>query len=270
MRLHLAFMLCARTSWSAAKEQQNLIQMSIQSMITSTKAIPEPLQLLSAYLGGVIYQGTGNLDQALDIYQSDTCSLQNYRRTAQHSQIHLNIVLLSALNTILIIRTPTHPKHDQLPSLLSFLESLCTRNPIRQIQSAYHLLTATNPSSSTILLTKQALQSALQTAKQSENNQLMCMVLNLMSWKFFRGVVGEQSEKSAQASQRLAQKCMDALWMSVAAGVLGDTLEAAGRFEEAKKARESGEVTARGFPEALQAAMRSENGDVDVAMVDQP
>ena len=84
----------------------------------------------------------------------------------------------------------------------------------------------------------------------------MCMVLNFMSWKFFRGNVGEQAEKSAKASQTLAQKCMDGLWMSVSAGVLGDTLEAAGRIEEAKRARESGAVTATALPEELQDAMR--------------
>lgn len=81
------------------------------------------------------------------------------------------------------------------------------------------------------------------------------MVLNFMSWKFFKGVVGDQAEKAARASQTLAQKCMDGLWMSVAAGVLGDTLEAAGRIEEAKRARESGFMTAENLPEGLREVM---------------
>ena len=77
--------------------------------------------------------------------------------------------------------------------------------------------------------------------------------------------MGEQAEKSARASQTLAQKCMDGLWISVSAGVLGDTLEAAGRIEEAKRARESGGLTASSLPEALQHAMKREReheGDV--------
>ena len=92
-----------------------------------------------------------------------------------------------------------------------------------------------------------------------------------MSWKFFRGVVGEQAEKSARASQTLAQQCKDGLWMSVSAGVLRDTLEAAGRIEEAKRARESGVMTASSLPDGLQEAMRSHPGqtnDVDVSMTD--
>lgn len=89
-----------------------------------------------------------------------------------------------------------------------------------------------------------------------------------MSWKFFRGVVGEQAEKSARASQTLAQKCMDRLWMSVAAGTLGNTLEAAGRIEEARRERRGGEVTASGLPEGLQVAMGRGREDVDVVMLD--
>ncbi len=266
MRLHLAFALCARTSWPAAKEQQSAIQAFVRSMPASS--VPEALLLLSTYLEAVIYQGTGELDHAINLYQSDILSIHSYRKTPHPSHLHLDITLLSSLNTLLIIRTPKHPQHNQLPSLLALLEHLCLRNPNRQIQSAYHLLTATTPSSSTILVTKQALQSALQTATQSDNKQLMCMVLNFMSWKFFRGVVGEQAEKSARASQALAHKCMDALWMSVAAGTLGNTLEAAGRIEEARKERKGGEVTASGLPEGLQVAMGRERDDGDVVMLD--
>ena len=94
------------------------------------------------------------------------------------------------------------------------------------------------------------------------------MVLTFMSWKFFRGVVGEQAEKSAKASQTLAQQCKDSLWMSVSAGVFGDTLEAAGRIEEAKRARENGLIAARGLPEGLQVAMQSSEDDGDVKMTD--
>ena len=87
-----------------------------------------------------------------------------------------------------------------------------------------------------------------------------------MSWKFFRGVVGEQAEKSAKASQTLAQQCKDSLWMSVSAGVIGDTLEAAGRIEEANRARENGLITARALPEGLQVAMQNSEDDGDVTM----
>lgn len=230
--------------------------------------VPEPLSLLSSYLEGVIYQGRGILAEAVESFSSERLSIDRYRKTMHPSHMHLDISLLSALNTLMIIRNINNPLHHTAPSILSRIEHLCLRNPNRQIQAAYHLVAATTSSASTILLTKQSLQSALQSAKQSDNKQIMCIVLNFMSYKFFRGVVGEQAEKSARASQTLAQKCMDALWMSVSAGVLGDTLEATGRIEEAKRVRESGLMTAMNLPEGLQEAMRRERDrDGDVSMI---
>ncbi len=76
-----------------------------------------------------------------------------------------------------------------------------------------------------------------------------------MSWKFFKGVVGEQAEKSARASQSLAAKGRDVLWGSVAAGVLGDTLEVAGRGDEGDKVRAEGMRIANGLPEEIRKAM---------------
>lgn len=218
--------------------------------------VPEPLLLLVAYLKGIIFHGSGSLAKAVESYSSERLSIDRYRRTMHPSHMHLDISLLSALNALMIIRSPDHPLHHTAPTILSRIEHLCLRNPNRQIQGAYHLVAATTSSASTILLTKQSLQLALQSAKQSDNKQIMCIVLNFMSWKFFRGVVGEQAEKSALASQTLAQKCMDGLWMSVSAGVLGDTLEATGRIEEAKRAREGGIMTAHSLPEGLREAMR--------------
>lgn len=267
MRLHLAFTLCRRTSWTAAGQQQAEIDKALAAMINP----PEPLLLLSAYLEGVICQGTGDVSGALSAYQSATLSIHEYRKTSHPSHIHLDVSLLSALNLLFIIRTPTHPDHHTLPSLVSFIEHLCLRNPNRQIQSAFNLVSATIVESSTILHTKQALQNALGLAKATDNKHLICIILTFMSWKFFKGVVGEQAEKSARASQAQAQQCKDALWTSVSAGVLGDTLEAAGRIEEAKRARASGIMTAGSLPEGLRELMRSDPGmtkAADVARTD--
>ena len=72
-----------------------------------------------------------------------------------------------------------------------------------------------------------------------------------MSWLFFKGVVGGQAEKSAQASRNLAQKCQDRLWGSVASGVLADTLDVAGKWDEAAEARGVGWEIAEGLPGGL-------------------
>ena len=83
----------------------------------------------------------------------------------------------------------------------------------------------------------------------------MCVVLNIMSWKFFRGVVGEQAEKSARASQSLARKVGDGLWMCVSAGVVGETLESAGREAEAEEARKEGWQRADELPSSIRQAL---------------
>lgn len=81
------------------------------------------------------------------------------------------------------------------------------------------------------------------------------MVLNIMSWKFFSGVIGEQADKSARASLTLAKKGGDSLWTCVAAGVLADTLEAAGRINEAEQARLEGQKYARELPDRIREAI---------------
>ena len=253
MRLYLAFTLCARTSWSAAKEQQIKIEASLRSMVDT----PEPLYLLTIYLQAIIFQGTGNLTEALSLYQSAPLSLPAPSEQRSGSKISLDISILSTLNTILIIRSPSHPQKYLASSLVSSLEPLCLHHQNHQICSAYHLVAATTLSE-TIHLTKQSLQSALQASKQTDNKHLMCMVLNFMSWKFFRGVVGDQAERSARASQSLAHQCMNGLWISVSAGLLADTLEVVGRNEEAARARQSGVKASTGLPQALQEAMRAD------------
>ena len=252
MRLHLAFTLCARTSWSAAKEQQAKIEASLGSMADS----PETLLLLTVYLQAVIYQGTGNLAKALSLYQDSILALRAPSEQRSRSQVFLDVSILSTLNSILIIRSPSHPQNHLVSSLVSDLEPLCLQNQNHQIRSAYHLIAATT-SSEAILLTKQYLHSALQDSKQTDNKHLMCMVLNFMSWKFFRGVVGDQAERSARASQSLAHQCMNGLWMSVSAGMLADTLEVVGRNKEADRARQNGVKTSAILPQALQEAMNA-------------
>ena len=251
MRLHLAFTLCARTSWSAAKEQVNKIEASLGATVNT----PEPLLLLTVYLQAVICQAIGSLTEALHMYQSSILPLPKPSEQGSRSQISLDISILSALNTVLIIRSPSHPQNHLVTALVSDLKPLCLQNQNQQIQSAYHLIAAT-ALSQPIVPTKQCLQSALRAAKNTENKHLMCMVLNFMSWKFFRGVVGDQAESSAKASQSLAHQCMNGLWISVSAGLMAHTLEVAGRNEDAGRVRLGGVKTSASFPSALQESMK--------------
>lgn len=207
-------------------------------------------RISALYLEGIIYQGTGFLDEALSIFQDPCFSLPQPNKPPS-SKHYLEISLLAALNALLILRSRSS-NSAETATLIDRLGPLCAENPNKAIVSAYNLILATAPSVDTIVRTKQCLQNALQAAKVCSNNQLMCMTLNLMSWKFFRGVVGQQAEKSARASQSLANKGQDTLWMSVSAGLLGDTLEIQGRTGEADAVRVEGSRVAGTLPQAVQ------------------
>lgn len=73
-----------------------------------------------------------------------------------------------------------------------------------------------------------------------------------MSYKFFRGVVGEQAEKSARASLSMAKKGKDTLWISVADAGLAEALEVQGKAQEAEAARKEGRELAEMLPKVMQ------------------
>lgn len=247
MEVYLIFALCARTEWPAARVRLSNVKETLSNLSTTAA---EPLILLSQYLSGVIHQGTGDLPSALSIFQSPSFALPSSPTPTPRSQVLLDLSILAALNTILILRPPTHPQHSLLAPLLTSLSPLCLSNPSKSLQSAYYLILATTHPCG-IVRTKQYLQSALQAAKQTANTQLTCITLNFMSWKFFKGVVGEQAEKSARASLSLARKGGDRLWWSVADGVLGDTLEVQGKGAEAEGVRREGREIAAGLEGGL-------------------
>ncbi|KAL8791476.1 MAG: hypothetical protein Q9213_000093 [Squamulea squamosa] len=260
LQVHLVFTLCTRTAWVPAREAF----LELQNTAASTPKKPELLDLLTQYLEGIINQGTGNLDTALSIFQHSDFTLPNLTST---TPTHLDLAILSTFNSILIVRDPSHSSHHILPSLLSSLDPHLTHiKNSKPLTSAYNLILATspNPTAPTIVKTKQFLQNSLSAAKAIANNQLLCITLSLMSDKFFKGVVGEQSEKSARASENLARKGNDALWKSVSAGVVGETLELAGRGEEAERVRSMGREIAKGLPEGVVKWEDKEGEDVDI------
>lgn len=249
MHLRLAFLLCTRTAWSTAEEQLRHVKAATFALGSHTL---DDLSLSAQYLEGVIQQAVGNLDSALEIFQSPALAIAQINKSTA-SELHLELSIISALNTLLIIRS--RPQNfDAISPLLEILEPLCAANPNRSLLTAYNLVIATVSDPDSIVRTKQCLQYALQAAKSCGNKQLLCMTLNFLSWKFFRGVVGDQAEKSARTSHITAKLGMDRLWMSVSAGLLGDALEIQGRAKEAEAVKEEGRNIAAGLPAVVRRA----------------
>jgi hypothetical protein len=243
IRLHLTFALCVRTDWDSAIASLKELEQWNRSF--SPDPAPGMLPLLASYLTGVIHQGTGDLTGALSIFQSPQFSVlhdpsfdseNNPNRTSLDPRRDLST--LASLNSILILRGLPQPDQEFINKILSRVEPFCVAHPDQNIKAAYYFIKAIYCASDPLIKSKQFLHLALKTAKGIANNQLTFITLNFMSWKFFRGVVGEQAEKSSRASLRLAKKGMDGLWTNVAEGMLADSLEVQGKMEEARSMRE--------------------------------
>ncbi|KAH2175677.1 hypothetical protein LV164_007260 [Aspergillus fumigatus] len=245
--LHQVFLACGRTDWDLANQTLKELRSIAEEL---GDQLPDTIQRLMEYATGALAQATGDLEAALSIFQSPLLSLSSITSKTARNDPRRDIAILAALNTILILRDPNHPSHSNLPSALALVESFCKASPNKYIQAAYYLVCATVQTESTIQ-TKQYLQQALQSATAISNSQITCMTLTFMSWKYFRGVVGEQAEKSARAGRAMAKKANDRLWVSVTDEMLAETLERQGKSEEAEGVRDEGHRVMTGLPPAL-------------------
>ncbi|KAJ5806065.1 uncharacterized protein N7503_003667 [Penicillium pulvis] len=245
--LQRVFLACSRTDWDMASTSLKELRQVVQDIGPN---IPKPVECLMEYAAGTIAQATGDLAGAFNIFQSPLLSLSPSASKTTRNDPCRDTSILAALNTVLLIRDPAHPSHSHLPTVMATLESFCSSSPNKYIQAAYFLVCATVQTESTIQ-TKQYLQQALQSATAISNSQITCMTLTFMSWKYFRGVVGEQAEKSARAGRAMAKRANDRLWASVTDEMLADTLERQGKGDEAQGVREEGQRLIMGLPPGL-------------------
>ncbi|QGA21991.1 hypothetical protein EYB26_009705 [Talaromyces marneffei] len=245
--VHLTFLACARTDWESASQSLKELRSSSEEL---GSALPESISSLMAYATGVIAQGNGDLVAALAAYDSPLLSLSSSTNRTMRNDPRRDTAILAGLNTILILREPSHPSHSRLEQVLALVEPQCLGSSNKYIQAAYYLVCATVHNESTIQ-TKQYLQQALQSATGINNSQITCMTLTFMSWKYFRGVVGEQSEKSARAGRAMAKKANDRLWVSVTDQMLAETLDRQGKADEARGVREEADRLLMGLPAPL-------------------
>lgn len=245
LHLHLAFAFCARTAWPEAQHQLGCLENAASTLSAETF---NTLEYQILYLSGVINQGTGNISAALSYYRKPSLSLPSSSQPAL-PPIHLEFCILSALNILLIVHHPSHPSYHLLQPLLENLTPLCKKNSNNKaLYAAYQLVSATCFPPTSILPVKQHLQFAVDAAKGCSNEQLLCMTLHVIWFKFFKGVVGEQAEKNARACGAQARRCMDSLWEAVALGVLANALDFVSKGKEAEQARRQGEILASKLP----------------------
>lgn len=261
--LDRAFLLCGKGDWTPVR---SIIDEVFALSKGLADALPTDIICTAKYLEGAMYQATGDLNTALRIFQSTTFALRqdnlepsSARKAGRPSSSKgqqdtsvRRLSLLAAMNTILIIRSPSHPQHDLLQPLLASIEPLITSSPHKSIQASYSLILSTlAESSTTILKTKQHLGNALSTAQASGNAQVTALTLILMSDKFFKGVVGDQAMKCAKAASHQARRSGDPLWLSVAQGMEAECLDIMGKTEEARKLGDAARKVTAELPEKV-------------------
>lgn len=245
--LQQAFLAGARTDWDLARYALKELR-EIADQLGDD--LPDTVHCLLEYATGTIAHATGDLKAALTIFQPLVNSLNSSVSKTTRNDPRRDTSILAAINTALILQDPSHQSHSTLSSIMTTLESFCKNSTNKYIQSAYQLVCATVQPGSNIQA-KQYLHQALQIARSINNSQITCMTLTYMSWKYFRGVVGEQAEKSARAGRAMAIRANDRLWVSVTDEMLAETLEKQGKEDEAKGVREEGHRVMMGLPAAL-------------------
>lgn len=245
--MHRIFLASARSDWELASQTLEELRQKSNEL---GQAFPDTTQCLMQYASGVIAQGTGDITGALAAFESPILALSPSTSKSRRNDPRRDTAILAALNTILILREPSHPSHSRLSQIMSMVEPFCQSSQNRYIQAAFYLVCATVQTDSTIQ-TKQHLQQALQSATAINNSQIICITLTFMSWKYFRGVVGQQSEKSAKAGRAVAKKANDALWVSVTDEMLAETLDRQGKVDDARAVREEALRVMMGLPAPL-------------------
>ncbi|KAL1844494.1 hypothetical protein VTK73DRAFT_2420 [Phialemonium thermophilum] len=224
------------SEWAKVKECLQAIR---DLEITPSKV----LGLLHLYLTGVFEQGTANLGQALKIFEDPRFDLEaNQPGKAGVASTEFLLSVLAALNRIWIMQDPAHRNDAKTSELIETLRPLCADAADVEVRMVFNLVLASlrTQAPASINQIKRHIQQSLNGAQATSNTHCLSIALNIMRCRLFENVVGEQALKSARASAAQAKKAGNQLWMSVAEGMLAQSLEMQGALAEAKATRENG------------------------------
>ena len=247
VRLYTVFASCGRFEWEAA--QQGISRIRIDFAKAGSEIDDDTARIL-LYLEAVCRQGSGDLRGALELYNSPHLT---FEQDSKASNVEKDLRVLATMNSIFIFRAMGPEETVKADDLLAAVEQYCLHHANKAIYAMLYIAKATAPGpNSTMIKTKQIIQQAVQAAKEASNNQLLCILMNVMTDLFFRTtIVGDQAEKSSQAGRTLAKKGRDRVWTCVADGMYGDIMERCGKAKEAAAARKEAAEFYPTLPESL-------------------
>lgn len=225
VRLQQVFAHCTRNQWLAAEK-------ALQQVSSDVRASSDKLmQAMLTFLDATIKHANGDIEKALSLYTAQL----SFAAESKNATALKDIQTLATLNSIIILRK--QGEEDEAEMLLTAVESYCLAHPNKSLLSAFYLIKAAMQGPNSIIKTKQFLQSSIQAAQTTQNQQLLCVAMNIMSNDFFHNIVGNQAIKSARAARTLGKRANSSLWTAVADGLYGSTLELCGEPSEAEVAK---------------------------------
>lgn len=257
------FLQCAKGLWQAANE-------SLHEASAISEALGDmfPINMKHAllYLRGIMFQGTGDLNAALQAYQSPLFNLQQQSSstsaakasnqiTSSHfadSDVTRNFSILALMNSAFIIQAPNHPQHNRLSSFIKALDAAVQSCGNKYIQAHFSLLISVL--SGTTLTVKQYLKSAMEAGKAIGSAQTTALSLIYMQEKLFKGVVDEQALKCAKAATHQTRRWGEPLWTHVAASLEAQALEINGFEADARRRREDAVAVFETLPDGVKNA----------------
>ncbi|KAK2628468.1 hypothetical protein QTJ16_001571 [Diplocarpon rosae] len=245
-RVYIAFCSAGAGDWLETKRYIDQLKTTAQRFdipLTGT------LDHMAVYLTGLYYQGIGELDSALKVFQGDRFCLSTAKSNSATltDQIQRDLSILAALNILWILQDIPRQDLSRNVSLIERLRPFCEGHPNKDIQTAFNLILATVPTNppTPVFVIKDYLRKALDGAKDTANTQFLCITLNVMCSKFFANVVGDQAEKSAMAASTQASNSGNVLWKSVADGMLARCYQVQGKTELAQRTLEEAQINAQ-------------------------
>lgn len=252
--LYQCFLMCSRTAWGPAKD----VVKELRSLAKELGPhLPDLSKSLMTYLRGIIAQGTGDLDAALRIYEHPSLALPPATSKPPVISPIRDIAVLAILNRILILKHPSHPQHAQIHDLVAQISPHMHHTSNKYLKASNSLVRASMELETSLHL-KHGLQHALEQAQQISNQHIIAIVLSLMTWRYFRGVVSPQAEKSARAARAMADKASNQLWKSVSNDMLADTLEKQGKQQDAQACKKEARAGVAALPEGVRSTYNAQ------------
>jgi tetratricopeptide (TPR) repeat protein len=264
--IELAFLLCMRSKWDLAVQQNNQAKRLIMKR---RQAYPDCMAAATVYLSGCIAQGLGQLDKALKSFEhqlldprrfirdpdlSCTTPSQVIRSSDLESQVMRNFSVLALINRLFIIDQPNHPQHHNKASMINLL-NIFTQSTTAPIQdrnvSTACLLAHSLLTKSAIWVDKERMVAALASVKEIQNQQLQSLLLAGIQEAFMKGATDKHALACFKAAWGSVYRWRDQTWLHVMQGVSAEMLGFQGKMDEQREKEGQARVSWEALPEGL-------------------